>query len=287
MLFSHLSDRLPDVPDALRRGFEGSGREHVWSAAEDDSRHYWSLLLIKLMQNSLRETFCWLIWLRNHHVDKSKHLKDFHVKLLYLIFPSLDLSKKRKFPEPPTVKSGYLEGGASGRLPRIMDEDVAAKSNRWWRHDMNAKDYSISYSAPGAGLCFLSCGPLRDQSKYDMIDDFHIRQRGQMCCDSQRKHAEKCDLQDEPTASPTPILSMQVWLCLPPFLFLLLFYAKLYFLCVLFKYKNAFRQCLNLDLPLNEMQKHNFLYSFQSYGALLMTHTENNSVWKQFSLRNC
>ncbi|XP_073777392.1 bicaudal C homolog 2 isoform X4 [Danio rerio] len=42
-----------------------------------------------------------------------------------------DLSKKRKIPEAFVVKSGYLEGGASGRLPRIMDEDVAAKSNRW------------------------------------------------------------------------------------------------------------------------------------------------------------
>ncbi|XP_052005433.1 bicaudal C homolog 2 [Xyrauchen texanus] len=48
-----------------------------------------------------------------------------------MILAISDLSKKRKFPEAPTVKSGYLEGGASGRLPRIMDEDVAAKSNRW------------------------------------------------------------------------------------------------------------------------------------------------------------
>ncbi|XP_060759852.1 bicaudal C homolog 2 [Neoarius graeffei] len=43
-----------------------------------------------------------------------------------------DLNKsKKKVPEAPAVKSGYLEGGASGRLPRIMDKDVAAKSNRW------------------------------------------------------------------------------------------------------------------------------------------------------------
>uniref|UniRef100_A0A3B4C2W5 SAM domain-containing protein n=1 Tax=Pygocentrus nattereri TaxID=42514 RepID=A0A3B4C2W5_PYGNA len=43
-----------------------------------------------------------------------------------------DLNKsKMKPPEAPLVKSGYLEGGASGRLPRIMDEDAAAKSNRW------------------------------------------------------------------------------------------------------------------------------------------------------------
>ncbi|KAK7140937.1 hypothetical protein R3I93_015169 [Phoxinus phoxinus] len=48
-----------------------------------------------------------------------------------MILAITDLSKKRTFPEAPTVKSGYLEGGASGRLPRIMDEDLAAKSNRW------------------------------------------------------------------------------------------------------------------------------------------------------------
>ncbi|KAK1789304.1 hypothetical protein P4O66_015247 [Electrophorus voltai] len=43
-----------------------------------------------------------------------------------------DLTKnKMKLQEAPAVKPGYLEGGASGRLPRIMDEDVAAKSNRW------------------------------------------------------------------------------------------------------------------------------------------------------------
>ncbi|RXN25648.1 bicaudal C -like protein [Labeo rohita] len=48
-----------------------------------------------------------------------------------MILAIADLSKKRKFPEASSVKSGYLEGGASGRLPRIMNEDVAAKSNRW------------------------------------------------------------------------------------------------------------------------------------------------------------
>ncbi|XP_030621249.1 bicaudal C homolog 2 [Chanos chanos] len=43
-----------------------------------------------------------------------------------------DLKKsKRKVLEPPAVRPGYLEGGASGRLPRIMDTDIAAQSNRW------------------------------------------------------------------------------------------------------------------------------------------------------------
>ncbi|KAK6298810.1 hypothetical protein J4Q44_G00303200 [Coregonus suidteri] len=41
-----------------------------------------------------------------------------------------DLNKsKRKLSETPAVKPVYLEGGASGRLPRIMDEDNAAQTN--------------------------------------------------------------------------------------------------------------------------------------------------------------
>ncbi|KAG5263596.1 hypothetical protein AALO_G00266530 [Alosa alosa] len=43
-----------------------------------------------------------------------------------------DLNKnKKKGLEPPAVKAGYLEGGASGRLPRIVDVDIAAQSNHW------------------------------------------------------------------------------------------------------------------------------------------------------------
>lgn len=38
---------------------------------------------------------------------------------------------KRRLSDTPAVKSGYLEGGASGRLPRIMDVEAAAQSNRW------------------------------------------------------------------------------------------------------------------------------------------------------------
>uniref|UniRef100_A0A672SRA3 Protein bicaudal C homolog 1-B-like n=1 Tax=Sinocyclocheilus grahami TaxID=75366 RepID=A0A672SRA3_SINGR len=48
-----------------------------------------------------------------------------------MILAITDLSKKRKFPEVSSMKSGYLEGGASGRLPWIMNEDAAAKSNHW------------------------------------------------------------------------------------------------------------------------------------------------------------
>ncbi|XP_068182387.1 bicaudal C homolog 2 [Antennarius striatus] len=43
-----------------------------------------------------------------------------------------DLNKcKRRLSDTSGVKPGYLEGGASGRLPRIMDLDAAAQSNRW------------------------------------------------------------------------------------------------------------------------------------------------------------
>lgn len=43
-----------------------------------------------------------------------------------------DLNKsKRRLSDTPAVKPGYLEGGASGRLPRIMDVEVAAQSNHW------------------------------------------------------------------------------------------------------------------------------------------------------------
>uniref|UniRef100_A0A672F3B9 Bicaudal C homolog 2 n=1 Tax=Salarias fasciatus TaxID=181472 RepID=A0A672F3B9_SALFA len=43
-----------------------------------------------------------------------------------------DLNKgKRRLSDTPAVKPGYLEGGASGRLPRILDVEVAAQSNRW------------------------------------------------------------------------------------------------------------------------------------------------------------
>ncbi|XP_033830029.1 bicaudal C homolog 2 [Periophthalmus magnuspinnatus] len=43
-----------------------------------------------------------------------------------------DLNKsKRRLLDASSVKSGYLEGGASGRLPRIMDLDAAAQSNHW------------------------------------------------------------------------------------------------------------------------------------------------------------
>ncbi|XP_061899347.1 bicaudal C homolog 2 isoform X1 [Entelurus aequoreus] len=43
-----------------------------------------------------------------------------------------DLNKSKRRPsDTSSVKSGYLEGGASGRLPRIVDMEVATLSNRW------------------------------------------------------------------------------------------------------------------------------------------------------------
>ncbi|XP_061541908.1 bicaudal C homolog 2 [Phycodurus eques] len=43
-----------------------------------------------------------------------------------------DLNKSKRRPsDTSSVKSGYLEGGASGRLPRIAAMEVAALSNRW------------------------------------------------------------------------------------------------------------------------------------------------------------
>lgn len=49
---------------------------------------------------------------------------------------------KRRLSDTSAVKSGYLEGGASGRLPRIMDVEAAAQSNRWWGKTPNMWRYS-------------------------------------------------------------------------------------------------------------------------------------------------
>lgn len=73
-----------------------------------------------------------------------------NIYIYRFLFPDLNKSKM-KVPEAPTVKSGYLEGGASGRLPRIMDEDVAAKSNRWWNWQKTGL-YEFHYSAVEAVL---------------------------------------------------------------------------------------------------------------------------------------
>uniref|UniRef100_A0A3Q2Y2R9 Bicaudal C homolog 2 n=1 Tax=Hippocampus comes TaxID=109280 RepID=A0A3Q2Y2R9_HIPCM len=49
---------------------------------------------------------------------------------MLLAISELNKSKRRPS-DTSSVKSGYLEGGASGRLPRIADMEVAALSNRW------------------------------------------------------------------------------------------------------------------------------------------------------------
>ncbi|XP_055015014.1 bicaudal C homolog 2 [Boleophthalmus pectinirostris] len=47
---------------------------------------------------------------------------------MLLAISALNCSKRR-LSDASSVKSGYLEGGASGRLPRVMDLDAAAQSN--------------------------------------------------------------------------------------------------------------------------------------------------------------
>ncbi|XP_051936385.1 bicaudal C homolog 2 isoform X2 [Hippocampus zosterae] len=49
---------------------------------------------------------------------------------MLLAISELNKSKRRPS-DTSSVKSGYLEGGASGRLPRIADMEVAALSDRW------------------------------------------------------------------------------------------------------------------------------------------------------------
>lgn len=59
----------------------------------------------------------------------------------------IDLNKsKRRLSDTPAVKPGYLEGGASGRLPRIMDLELAAQSNRWWDEMPACSTWSYSAS---------------------------------------------------------------------------------------------------------------------------------------------
>lgn len=158
---------LSSVRSITRRSWRSQTRiwrKWAWTHLERGGRWFSPSRVTLINQSNVElveETFRWLIWLRNHHVDIWWINLNIWSIFMWILctFPSLDLSRKRTFPEAPTVKSGYLEGGASGRLPRIMDEDLAAKSNRWWPDHVNAKDYSISYNAPGASLCFPSCWP--------------------------------------------------------------------------------------------------------------------------------
>lgn len=62
---------------------------------------------------------------------------------IYYFSSDTELNKsKRRLSDTPAVKPGYLEGGASGRLPRIMDVEAAAQSNRWWGKTPNMWRYS-------------------------------------------------------------------------------------------------------------------------------------------------
>lgn len=48
------------------------------------------------------------------------------------LFLSPELNKnRRKLFEPPNTRTSFLEGGASGRLPRQYHSDIASVSGRW------------------------------------------------------------------------------------------------------------------------------------------------------------
>ena len=48
------------------------------------------------------------------------------------LFLSPELNKnRRKLFEPPNTRTSFLEGGASGRLPRQYHADIASVSGRW------------------------------------------------------------------------------------------------------------------------------------------------------------
>lgn len=52
--------------------------------------------------------------------------------LLTFLMCFTDLNKnRRKLFEPPNIRSSFLEGGASGRLPRQYHADIASVSGRW------------------------------------------------------------------------------------------------------------------------------------------------------------
>ncbi|MGH0115519.1 UNVERIFIED_CONTAM: hypothetical protein FKN15_024849, partial [Acipenser sinensis] len=42
-----------------------------------------------------------------------------------------ELNKNRKLFEPPSIRTSFLDGGASGRLPRQFPSDIASVSGRW------------------------------------------------------------------------------------------------------------------------------------------------------------
>lgn len=51
------------------------------------------------------------------------------------LFLSPELNKnRRKLFEPPNTRTSFLEGGASGRLPRQYHSDIASVSGRWQQY---------------------------------------------------------------------------------------------------------------------------------------------------------
>uniref|UniRef100_A0A8B9L6X7 Bicaudal C homolog 2 n=1 Tax=Astyanax mexicanus TaxID=7994 RepID=A0A8B9L6X7_ASTMX len=130
-----------------RRGSASSASASSSSSSSPTSSNYLTLSLgiFKIFHDNLSEalTLFFSFSLARSQIDyqtfftlSEEDLKEVGVSTFgarrKMLLAISDLNKtKMKLSDAPVVKSGYLEGGASGRLPRIMDEDVAAKSNRW------------------------------------------------------------------------------------------------------------------------------------------------------------
>lgn len=84
-------------------------------------------------------------------------------KSLHYLSSCTDLNKsKRRLSDTPAVKPGYLEGGASGRLPRIMDLEVPAQSNRWWEEmptssELHLTDVELFSLLKDIQWCYCQC----------------------------------------------------------------------------------------------------------------------------------
>lgn len=247
-MFSGLSDRLPDVPDALRRGFEGSGREHVWSATQDDPRHHGSLSLTKLTQNST--------WSSPHMVDKYKHLMSFHLKLFLNRF-----EQKEEVSRSVQHEVG-IPGGRRER-PSPVDHERGRGCQEWPLVTGWCGCCRASYNAPGAGLCFLSCcplGPIRvwhDRWFPYKTERTDVRWLSEETCREVWPSAwtHRLPVQNPHLVCKSLTLSTSVSVYCTSMQNFISF--------VLFKYENTlplFHCQLNLDLSLNENQKHSFLY---------------------------
>lgn len=78
------------------------------------------------------------------HRHFNLHVCSVNNEYLSPLFVLTELNKnRRKLFEPPNIRSSFLEGGASGRLPRQFHTDIASVSGRWWAH-ANASTHSLN-----------------------------------------------------------------------------------------------------------------------------------------------